>query len=145
MRSKRWFIVLLAATLLALCVAPGLQAEDRTPVDVVFMTTPFGTHMYLAGAAAEQVFKKGAFEGLDQDIMGRAGPNGFLCDESLPDDVVKEILRVWNTHRDDFAKYDAMLGFMPRTPYPVGAEPEDVHPAVISAMEEMDLPIPKMK
>lgn len=356
MRSKRWFTVLLAATLLALCMAPGLQAEDRTPVDVVFMTTPFGTHMYSAGAAAEQVFKKagswvrvkhqetpgamymyrymvenrekmksgqvphtvvvasptmvdflaegrkpfdkmpwptvkalvpipavmglyatfdpeiktledlagkrvgtgersrpfqgvlldkplfggmgiyedikwaplgsvgckdallngnvdviplrfmglielnedgvfvtpkcaggpatmeiinsgrklhfipmkekqlavtkkipgalvqhpiifkkGAFEGLDQDIMGRAGPNGFLCDESLPDDIVKEILRVWNTHREDFAKYDAMLGFMPRTPYPVGAEPEDVHPAVISAMEEMDLPIPKMK
>jgi TRAP-type uncharacterized transport system substrate-binding protein len=91
------------------------------------------------------IFKKGAFEGLDQEIMGRAGPNGFLCDESLPADIVKEIIRVWHTHRADFAKYDAMLGFMPRTPYPVGAEEDEVHPAVVSAMQEMGLPIPKMK
>ena len=41
------------------------------------------------------IFKKGAFEGLNQDIMGRAGPNGFLCDASLPDAIVKEIVRVW--------------------------------------------------
>jgi TRAP-type uncharacterized transport system substrate-binding protein len=91
------------------------------------------------------IFKKGAFEGLDQDIMGRAGPNGFLCDASLPEEIVKEIVRVWNVHRADFAKYDAMLGFMPRTPYPVGAEADEVHPAVVSAMQEMGLPIPKMK
>ena len=91
------------------------------------------------------IFKKGAFEGLNQDIMGRAGPNGFLCDASLPDAIVKEIVRVWNAHRADFATYDAMLGFMPRTPYPVGAEPNEVHPAVVEAMQEMGLPIPKMK
>ena len=91
------------------------------------------------------IFKKGAFEGLDRDIMGRAGPNGFLCDASLPDDVVEEIVRVWHDHRADFATYDAMLGFMPRTPYPVGAEPDQVHPAVLKAMQAMGLPIPKMK
>lgn len=91
------------------------------------------------------IFKKGAFEGLDQDMMGRAGPNGFLCDASLPDEIVKEIVRVWKTHRADFAKYDAMLGFMPRTPYPVGAAADKVHPAVVAAMQEMGLPIPKMK
>jgi hypothetical protein len=91
------------------------------------------------------IFKKGAFEGLDQDIMGRAGPNGFLCDASLPEEIVKEIVRVWNVHRADFAKYDAMLGFMPRTPYPVGTRADEVHPAVVSAMQEMGLPIPKMK
>jgi TRAP-type uncharacterized transport system substrate-binding protein len=91
------------------------------------------------------VFKKGAFEGLDHDVMGRAGPNGFLCDASLPDEVAAEIVRVWNAHRNDFAKYDAMLGFMPRTPYPVGAEAEEAHPAVVSAMEEMGLPIPNVQ
>ena len=91
------------------------------------------------------IFKKGAFEGLDQDIMGRAGPNGFLCDEALPDEIVKEIVRVWAEHRADFGKYDAMLNFMPKTPYPVGAAEDEVHPAVIKAMEEMGLKIPKMK
>ncbi len=91
------------------------------------------------------IFKKGAFEGLDRDIMGRAGPNGFLCDVSLPDDIVREIIRVWHTHRADFAKYDAMLGFMPRTPYPVGAQADEVHPGVVKAMQAMGLSIPKMK
>lgn len=91
------------------------------------------------------IFKKGAFEGLDQDIMGRAGPNGFLCDASLPDEIVMEIVRVWKTHRSDFATYDAMLGFMPRTPYPVGAEADEVHPAVVKTMQEMGWPLPKKK
>lgn len=91
------------------------------------------------------IFKKGAFEGLDRDVMGRAGPNGFLCDASLPDDIVIEIVRVWAQHRSDFGKYDAMLNFMPKTPYPIGATENQVHPGVIKAMHEMGLKIPTLK
>ena len=36
----------------------AMGADTKQPVDVVIMTTPFGTPMYNIGAAMEQVFKK---------------------------------------------------------------------------------------
>lgn len=45
---------------LVLCCQPVLFAAEagKKPVEVVLMTTPFGTNMYNVGAAYEQVFKK---------------------------------------------------------------------------------------
>ncbi|MCJ8501041.1 TAXI family TRAP transporter solute-binding subunit [Desulfatitalea alkaliphila] len=90
------------------------------------------------------VFRKNAFEGLDQDLFGRAGPNCFIGDAAIPDDIVMEIVRVWHEHRAEFGKYADFLNYMPRTPYPIGADPEDVHPGVLRFMEEKGLPVPKV-
>ncbi len=89
------------------------------------------------------IFKKNAFEGLDRDLYGRAGPNCFLADASLPEDVAMEIARVWYEYRDEFSKYADFMNFMPNTPYPVGADESQVHPGILKFMQEMDLPIPK--
>ena len=91
------------------------------------------------------LFKKGAFKGLEQDLPGRAGPGAVLCDASLPDDIAEEIVRVWSKHRKDFAKYHAVLNFMPMTPYPLGASADQVHPGTVKAMKQMGLPIPEFK
>jgi len=56
--KKRFFTI---PILLGLFLLQGLflSAEAaKKPVDVVIMTTPFGSHMYDIGAAFEQVFKK---------------------------------------------------------------------------------------
>ncbi|MBU2547478.1 MAG: ABC transporter substrate-binding protein [Proteobacteria bacterium] len=55
---KRFAISLIVVLALAFCLAPPAAAEQKKPVDVVIMTTPFGTGMYNVGAAFEQVFKK---------------------------------------------------------------------------------------
>ncbi len=91
------------------------------------------------------LFKKGAFKGLDRDVLGRAGPGAVLCDAGLPDAVAAEITRVWSTHRQDFARYHAVLNFLPRTPYPLGARPQEVHPGTLQAMKRMGLPVPQVK
>lgn len=90
------------------------------------------------------VFKKGAFEGLNQDLHGRAGPNCFMGDAAIPDEIIMEIVRVWHEYRAEFGKYADFLNFMPRTPFPIGADVDDVHPGVLRAMETMGLPIPKL-
>jgi uncharacterized protein len=89
------------------------------------------------------LLKKGAFNGLDQDLNGRAGPGAVLCDDSLPDDIAAEIVRVWVKHRKDFAKYHAVLNFMPMTPYPLGAKADQVHPGTVKAMRRMNIRIPE--
>ncbi len=91
------------------------------------------------------VLKKGAFKGLDRNLLGRAGPGAVLCDAGLPDDIAAEIARVWAKHRKDFAKYHAVLNFLPLTPYPLGAREGQVHPGTIQAMKQMGLAIPKVK
>lgn len=91
------------------------------------------------------VFKKGAFEGLDRDLYGRAGPNCFMGDASIPDEIIMEIVRVWHEYRPEFARYADFLHFMPKTPYPVGAERDEVHAGVFKAMEKMALPLPRLK
>lgn len=90
------------------------------------------------------LFKKGSFDGLDHDLEGRAGPNCFMGDASIPEDIIMEIVRVWHEYRAEFGKYADFLNFMPRTPYPIGAPENEVHPGVLRAMEKMDLPIPRL-
>ena len=58
MIGKRLFIIFLMVAAITVIITSAVPAVDHQPVDVVFMTTPFGTHMYSVGAAAEQVFKK---------------------------------------------------------------------------------------
>jgi len=90
------------------------------------------------------IFRKNAFDGLDRDVYGRAGPNCFMADASLPEDIAMEIARVWHEYRAEFGKYADFLNFMPNTPYPVGADEDQVHPGVLRAMEELNLPIPEV-
>ncbi len=101
----------------------------------------------IPGALAQHpiLFLKGAFKGLDHNLWGRTGPGAVLCDSSLPDDVAAEIVRVWTKHRKDFARYHAVLNFLPLTPYPLGARPDQVHPGTLKAMKKMGLPIPQLK
>ena len=58
MIPKRLILVVLMAAVLTVLTVPAARGAEHKPVDVVFMTTPFGTHMYSVGAAAEQVFAK---------------------------------------------------------------------------------------
>lgn len=57
---KRFIPCLGSVLMMVLCFGAVLYAaeEGKKPVEVVIMTTPFGTPMYNEGAAYEQVFKK---------------------------------------------------------------------------------------
>jgi len=86
--------------------------------------------------------KKGAFDGLDQDVWARLSPGIFMGHESMPDDVVREIIRVRHKYRAEMARYHAALAFFPQTPYPVGTPEKWVHPGVKKAMESLNIPMP---
>ena len=58
MKKKNLVISLILAMTLCLVATGAAGASDRKPVEVVVMTTPFGSSMYNVGAAFEQVFKK---------------------------------------------------------------------------------------
>jgi len=57
---KKIILCLGSVSMMALCFGDVIYAaeEGKKPVEVVMMTTPFGTAMYNEGAAYEQVFKK---------------------------------------------------------------------------------------
>ena len=57
--KRKSIVCLILVTAMVLAVQlNAIGAETKQPVDVVIMTTPFGTPMYNIGAAMEQVFKK---------------------------------------------------------------------------------------
>ena len=89
------------------------------------------------------LIKKGATRGIDHDIIGRAGFGLIHCDESLPDDIVEEIVRVRHEYRDEFGKYHAVMKLLPMTPYPIGSPKKYVHSGVVKAMKKLGYPIPK--
>lgn len=79
---------------------------------------------------------------LKEDAWCRVGMMCIQADSSLPDDIVKEIVRVRYEYRKEFAKYHAALALWPETPYPIGSPEKYVHPGVVKAMQELNLPIP---
>ena len=91
------------------------------------------------------LIKKGAFKGLKEDIWGRVGFGTIHCDDSLPDDIVEEIIRVRHEHRKDFGKYHASLKLLPLTPYPLGSPEKYVHSGVVKAMKKLGYKIPMTK
>ncbi|NNL75245.1 MAG: hypothetical protein HKO68_02780 [Desulfobacterales bacterium] len=91
------------------------------------------------------LIKKGAYEGIEQDIWGLIAIGLYRAPSFLPDDVVKEIIRVRHEYRDELAKYHAILKFFPENPYPVGVPEKWVIPSVTKAMKELNLSIPKGK
>ena len=86
--------------------------------------------------------KKAAVEGLDTELWGRLAVGVAVGDVSLPDDVVKEIIRVRHQFREELGKYHATLKLLPESPYPIGTPEKWVHPGVVKAMKELGLPIP---
>ncbi|MBW2284867.1 MAG: ABC transporter substrate-binding protein [Deltaproteobacteria bacterium] len=58
--TKKIGLVVAWALITVFCVQPLAVASEtkKAPVEVVIMTTPFGTNMYNVGAAFEQVFRK---------------------------------------------------------------------------------------
>jgi len=91
------------------------------------------------------LIKKGAFKTVDKDFWAHVSPLTITSIAELPDDIVEEIIRVAHQHHAEFAKIHAMLGFMPENPYPVGAPQHLVHPGVLKAMKNLNLPVPKLK
>ncbi len=89
------------------------------------------------------LIKKGTLKIINRDIWARAGSMCLTGDASLPDDIVKEIVRVRQQYRKQFARYHAALSFFPDTPYPIGSPRKYVHPATIKAMQELGYPMPR--
>ena len=90
------------------------------------------------------LIKKGAHESIDRDIWGRCVIGIYVAHQSMPDDVVKEIIRVRSQYRDDLAKFHAALALYPENPYPIGVPEKWVHPGVKKAMRDLKIPMPKM-
>lgn len=89
------------------------------------------------------IIKKGAVKGIKEDLWGRAGFGVIHCDAGLPDDIVKEIVRVRHEYRQEFGKHHASLRLLPDTPYPIGSPRKYVHAGVIKAMKQLGYVIPQ--
>ena len=58
MKTKSIVSLILVTAMVLVVQLNAMGAETKQPVDVVILTTPFGTPQYNIGAAMEQVFKK---------------------------------------------------------------------------------------
>lgn len=88
------------------------------------------------------LIKKGTYKGIDRDVWGMVALGLYRAPKSLPDNVVKEIIRVRHEYRDELAKYHAVLEFFPKNPYPVGVPEKWVVPGVKNAMNDLGYPLP---
>jgi TRAP-type uncharacterized transport system substrate-binding protein len=88
------------------------------------------------------LIKKGAHESIDRDIWARAVMGIYVVHESMPDEVVKEIIRVRYQHHSELAKFHAALGLWPENPFPIGVPDKWLHPGVKKAMQEFNIPMP---
>jgi|GEM_PF-1033673 TRAP-type uncharacterized transport system substrate-binding protein len=86
--------------------------------------------------------KKGAYPGIDKDIWARVAIGIYLADETMPLDVLQEIVRIRHEKRGELAKYHSTLGFFPDNPYPIGVPKAFVHPKLKQAMTNLGIPIP---
>ena len=87
--------------------------------------------------------KKGAYKVITEDSWARSAISTISCLDSMPDDVVQEIIRVMHTYRDKFGNYHAALKALPDNPYPVGTPNKWIHKGVDKAMKNLGIPIPK--
>ncbi len=88
------------------------------------------------------LIKKGAGKGIDHDIWGRFSTGQFQGLDSMPDDVLQEIIRVRVKYRNELEKYHAMMKLLPETPYPIGTPKQYVHPGMEKVMKNLGLSIP---
>lgn len=88
------------------------------------------------------LIKKGAHESIDRDMWARVVMGIYVVHESMPDDVVEEIIRVRYQYLDDLGKFHSALKLYPKNPYPVGVPDEWVHPGVKKAMKALKIPMP---
>lgn len=86
--------------------------------------------------------KKGTIKGVGSDIWGRLTTGIVMVDESLPIDVLQEIIRVRHEYRKELGKYHGTLKLLPDNPFPVGTPYELLHPGVRKAMKNLGIPIP---
>lgn len=77
--------------------------------------------------------KAKAVEGIEQDAMGMVEFLYMLGDESMPDDIVMELIKVRYDNAEKFGDYHAMFKMQPKNPFPTGAPKEFIHPAVFKA------------
>lgn len=89
------------------------------------------------------LIKKGTYEGIDQDIWGMVALGLYRAPDFLPDNVVKEIMRVRHEYRDELSKYHAVLKFFPEDPYPLGVPEKWIVPGVKKAMNDLGYPLSK--
>ena len=87
--------------------------------------------------------KKGAMEQIDKDVWVNGTTSSFYCDESMPEDVVIELLRIMTTYHDELAQTDATAVFFSKNPYPVGVPKRLIHPAVFKAAKVLHFDVPK--
>lgn len=86
--------------------------------------------------------KKGAHESIDRDMWARCVIGVYVVHESMPDDVVQEIIRVRYQYHNDLGKFHAALKMYPENPYPVGVPEEWIHPGVKKAMKALNISMP---
>jgi len=98
----------------------------------------FSKHMALMPI----LIKKGAAKGIDRDMWGRFSTGQFQGLDSMPDDVLQEIIRVRYEYRSELEKYHAMMKLLPETPYPIGTQKQYVHPGMEKIMKNLGLSIP---
>jgi len=88
------------------------------------------------------LIKKGAHESIDRDMWARCVLGIYVVHESMPDDVVQEIIRVRYQYHHELVKFHAALKMYPKNPYPVGVPDKWVHPGVKKAMKALKIPMP---
>jgi TRAP-type uncharacterized transport system substrate-binding protein len=88
------------------------------------------------------LIKKGSHESIDRDIWARCVIGIYVVHESMPDDVVQEIIRVRYEYAEELGKYHAALKMYPKNPYPIGVPEEWIHPGVKKAMQALNIPMP---
>ena len=89
------------------------------------------------------LIKKGVIKGVDQDVWGLLANGLTKAAMPLPEDVVKEIIRVRHDYRKELAKFHATLNFYPKNPYPTGLPEKWVAPGVKEAVIGLGLEIPQ--
>jgi hypothetical protein len=86
---------------------------------------------------------KGAMKGLDGDMIVTWDMLDYCCMESLPDDVVIEMIRIRKQYVKEFGEHHAIMELYSENPYPFGLKKEHIHPAVFKAAEILDFEVPQ--
>lgn len=83
------------------------------------------------------LLKAGAFKGIEKDAIGLNEFLYLLCDETMPDNIIMELMKVRYEQAEKFGDYHAMFKMQPKNPFPIGAPKELIHPAVYKAGKKL--------